>query len=198
MISINNINISNNGLELNINVSTAATYNITSVRLWTEDSFKDYTLAKNLDYKLEQVNNNEIFIVTASEIGLSNFSGIYFIEIKSNEPAEDDCSDCVNPILAVVTNLNQYYRCMTELVLKADICNSNLFSREVCDDNAVNKALSVNLIIDAINQSLELGQFVEAIDLMKKVKKLCNKCTNCKKIIKNTKSCTSCNSYTYS
>lgn len=197
MINVNNISISNDGSKLSININTGNTYIITSIKLWTEDTYKDYNIAKDLSYKLEQVNNKEIFIVEADELGYSSFNGIYFIEITSNQPTEDECVTCSDPILVVVTNLNQYYRCMSELVLKASICTDNLFSREVCDDSAVNKALTINLFIDSVNQCLELGQFIEAIDLMKSIKKLCNKCTNCKTIIKNTNSCTTCNQYIY-
>lgn len=192
MIVINNISINNTGSNLNINISTGSTYIITSIKLWTEDSFKNYNLAKDLDYKLEQINNNEIFNVSATEIGLDSFNGIYFIEIISNEPKIGECDTCFNPTLAVITNLSQYYRCMTELLLQSDLCNVNLFSKEVCDDNIVNKAMTISLLIDGINQCLDLGQFIEAISMLKNIKVLCNKCKNCKKIKKNT-SCTSCN-----
>lgn len=195
MISINNINISNDGSSLNVNISTGVGYIITEARLWTENTYKDYTLVKDLGFKLEQINNKEIFTVTAEEVNLSNFNGIYFLEFETDEPLDEECNTCANPLLVVVTNLNQYYRCMSELVLQADICNTNLFSREVCDDNAVNKALTINLFMDTINQCLELGQFVEAIDLMKNLKKLCDKCKSCKKITKHNNSCSSCNQY---
>lgn len=199
MVNVNNISISNDGTKLNININTGSTYIITSAKLWTEDTFKDYNLVKDLNYKLEQINNKEIFTVTAIELGLSSFNGIYFLELQSNEPIDDECTTCVDPILVVVTNLNQYYRCMSELVLKASICQDNVFSREVCDDSAVNKALTIHLFIDSVNQCLELGQFTEAIDLMKSIKKLCNKCSNCKTIVKNNNnSCTTCNQYIYS
>ncbi len=192
MITVNNININNTGSNLNINVSTGSNYIITSVNLWTENTFKNYSLAKNLNYKLEQLNNTEIFNISASEIGLDNYNGIYFIEIISNEPPSDECDTCLNPTLAIVTNLNQYYKCMTELILEADLCNINLFSKEVCDDNLINKAMTISLLIDGINQCLEIGEFIEAIEMLKNLKKLCNKCKNCKSINKKN-TCTSCN-----
>lgn len=196
MIIINTVNISEGGLKLNVNVSTGIGFNITSVLLWTDETFKDYSKAKNLDFKLEQVNNSEIFIIEPEEVNLTKFDGIYFLEFKTDEPDPGECETCPGTALAVVTNLDQYYRCMSEFILKSDICNTNLFSREVCDDGPVNKAITVNLLIEAINQSLELGQLIEAIDMLKNIKKLCNKCTNCKSIIK-TSSCSSCNTYTY-
>ena len=176
MINVNNINISNDGKTLNINLSTGQGYNITSIKLWNQDTYKNYSLATDLSYKLEQINNKEILIYTKEELNYNSFDGIYFIEIESNEPENNECDVCPNPLLAVVSKLDIYYKCMTELILEADICNANLFSREVCDDNKINKALSVNLFIEAINQSLDLGQFIEAISLLNNLKKLCIKC----------------------
>jgi len=199
MITVNEVNLSNNGDTLYINVSTGVGYNITSIKLWNQDNFKNYETAKDLSYKLEQVNNNEIINYTATEVGYSNFSGIYFLEIETNQPSEDECSDCSNSLNIVLTNLAQYYKCMTELILKSEVCNNNLFSREVCDDNKINEAISVNLFIDAVNQCLELGQFSEAIILFNNLKKLCSKCTNCKTLSSDnrTVACTTCNQYIY-
>jgi len=196
MITINTASISNNGLNLNINISTGNSFIISSAKLWTENTFKDYSKAVNINFKLSQTSNNEVFILSASEVNLDNFNGIYFLEFETNEPNNDECTTCQNPVLVVVTNLNQYYRCMTELILKANICDNNLFSKEVCDDSYVNKALTINLLLETITQCLELGQFIEAIDTIKNIKKLCDNCTNCKTIVKST-SCNSCNSYTY-
>ncbi len=82
MININNLELITNSSQLSIDVETNAGYFISSILLWKMDDFKDYSLAKNLNYKLEQVNNKEIFIVSAQEAGVSIFEDIYFIEIE--------------------------------------------------------------------------------------------------------------------
>jgi len=192
MINVNNINISNDGKTLNINIEVGNTYNITSIKLWNQNNYKDYATALDLSYKLEQINNKEILIFTKEELNYNSFDGIYFIEIQSNEPDNNECELCPNPLLAVISKLDIYYKCMTELILEADICNTNLFSTEVCDDNKINKALSINLFIEAINQSLELGQFIEAISLLSNLKKLCTKCKSCTTITRPN-NCTTCN-----
>lgn len=196
MIIVNNVSIGNNGLSLNINIETGSGYIITSAKLWTEDTFKDSNNFKDLNIHLEQINNKEILIIESSQLGMANYNGIMFLEFKSNEPDSEECSTCSEPIIVVVTDMHQYYRCMTEEILKSDLCNSNLFSSEVCDSNPVNKAITISLVMDAVTQCLELGQFVEAIDLMKKLKKICDKCNSCKKINKE-KTCNSCNTYVY-
>ena len=196
MISVNTININTNADELNIDVSAATGFLVTGLRFWNEENFKDYTTLVNLDYKLENLSENESFTITPNEVGLSSFSGIYFLEFDTDETPMDECQEESDPLLVVVTNLNKYYKCIAELILKSSVCASNLFDREVCDDNEINKAMSAELIMQAILKCLELGQFVEAIELLKKLKLLCKKCSSCNKITKST-TCTTCNSYNY-
>lgn len=193
MIVANNVSINGSG-NLNVNVSTGEGYIITSARLWRKQDFKDYSLSKDFSFKLEQVNNNEIFILEPDEVDLINFNGMFFVEFETDEPDDDECTDCPNPLLVVVTNFTYYYACLTELILAGAACSDNLFSREVCDDNSVNKALSISLLIDGVEQCLELGQFVEANQLLDKIDRLCNKCVACRSI-KKTTTCTSCGSY---
>lgn len=196
MIVVKEASISNNGTSLNINIETAIGYSITSGKLWTEDTFKSDISFIDLSLYFEEINNKEIFTVTTLDLDVNKFNGILFMEFTSNEPSTDECSTCSDPIIVVVTNMDRFYKCMSEEILKSDLCQSNLFSSEVCDSNPVNKAISISLLIDTINQCLELGQFVEAIDLMKKLQKICSSCTSCKSITVSNE-CKTCNSYVY-
>lgn len=182
-ITINNFEIINNGQQLAIDVETDIGYNITSILLWNIDTFKDYTLATNLNYKLEQVNNKEIFIVNANELGLLEFTDIYFIEIESNAPLEE-CSTCLIPALGITYNILPYYQCMLNYLLKAEITDCI-----TCNDlHSKNLLITINLLIDSIEKSLDLGYYMQAIDNIKRLKKLCSlqNCTNCKPITCNT------------
>jgi hypothetical protein len=180
MITINNLKINNDG-NIDVNITAGNTYIITSAKLWTKDTFRDLSLVKDFSFTLEP-----------EDVELSTFNGLFFIEFETDEEIEG----CSNPLLVIVTNFTSYYLCMTELILNSDICVNNLFSKEVCDSNSINKAISVNLLISAIEQCLELGQILEAVELITKIEELCSKCTSCKSTIKTT-SCSSCNSYTY-
>lgn len=196
MIVVKEASISNNGTSLNINIETAIGYSITSGKLWTADNFKSEINFKDLSLFFSEINNKEIFTVTNSQLELSSLNGIFFLEFTTNEPDSNECSTCSDPIIVIVTNMDRFYKCMSEEILKSDLCQSNLFSSEVCDSNPVNKAMSISLLIDTINQCLELGQFVEAIDLMKKLQKICSSCTSCKSITVSN-ACKTCNSYVY-
>lgn len=196
MISVRNIKVNTVSDKIMIDVSAATGYLITGLRLWTEDTFKDATRSKVLDYKLTNLSNQEVFEINPIEAGVSTFSGIYFLEITTNEPNIDPCCPNPVPLLVVVTNLTGYYKCITEMVLKTSFCNSNLFDREVCDDSGINKAMSAELILQTIIKSLELGQFIESIDLLKKLKRICAKCSNCFSPSVNS-NCTTCKTYKY-
>jgi hypothetical protein len=187
MITINNFSIIDNGDKLAIDVETTEGFNITSILLWNMDTFKDYSLAINLGYKLEQVNNKEIFIVSATELGILKFEDIYFIEIESNAPSEE-CYNCLIPALGITYNLLPYYECMLNNLINSEINNC-----KNCE-NFTNKDLliTINLLIDSVKKSIELGFYLQAIANVNKLKKLCslNQCTNCGNLI-----CKSCSQF---
>lgn len=186
-IKINDFSIVNNGLELNISLETALTYNITSVRLWTMNNFKDYTKAISLNYKLTQSSNIESFIVTNTELQLPVFEDILFIEIESNEPLIN-CPTCLIPALGITYNLSTYYNCFLKEILdmnikECDNCN-NLSTKEL--------VLMISLLLDTIEPSIELGFYNQAILNINKLKKICSlkNCNNCKPI-----QCSTCGNF---
>lgn len=188
MIILNNFSIVNDATGLAIDVETNVGFNITSINLWAMNDFKDYTLAKSLDFKLEQVNNKEVFIVNAEEIGLTLFEDIYFIEIESDyEDEEAECTNCTDPALGITYNLSSYYQCILNYYLETDLtCKS-------CKDSYNNEIIiSIALLIEMIQNAIEVGFYTQAIDMVGYLKKLCStkKCNNCKPI-----NCTSCGKF---
>ena len=186
-LTINNFEIINSGQQLAIDVETVTNYSITSILLWNIDTFKDYTLATNLNYKLENINNKEVFIIKASELNILKFEDIYFIEIETNAPTET-CSTCLVPSLGITYNILPYYQCMLNQLLKAEINNCI-----TCNDlQSKNLLITINLLIDSIEKSLSLGYYLQAINSIKNLKKLCGleNCTNCKPV-----TCNSCSQF---
>lgn len=198
MIIINDVSINPEG-NLNVNIETGVGYHIISAKLWTKDTFDDNSLAKDFTYMLNQEEDNdnkEVFILTPGDVQLSSFSGLHFVEFKTDQPEEGDCSECSDSILVSVTDFSKYYKCIAESILKASVCSPNMFSSEVCNSSEVTKAMSANLLLSGIIQCLELGQLYDAIDLVNKLDQLCKNCTSCNSTVKlNKTTCTSCNSY---
>ena len=187
-VVINNFEIISDGQQLAIDVETVEGSIITSIQLWDINTFKDYSLSINLNYKLEQINNKEVFIVSAEELNLYSFKHIWFMEVQSNYEGIEGCTTCQDPALGITYNLQPYYKCMLNYLLdmrKSIDCNStNLYSD--------NLTITVNLLIDSIERSLDIGYYLQAIEMLNNLKKHCNisKCKNCQTVI-----CSSCSKF---
>lgn len=188
MITINKFQIQNNGSELSIDVNTETGSLITSILLWGFNDFKDYTKAHNLNYKLVQSSHQESFIVTATELGLSSFEDIWFIEIQSDYIPADNCGQFLDPALGITYNLQPYYKCLLNRFFEF---NSNPCID--CEHSLIDTLiLSIGLTIDILEKAIEEGYYLQAIDLLKKLKKFCNikKCNNC-----NVVECSTCSKF---
>lgn len=188
-VIINNFSIINNSSDLAINVETNLGFQISNINLWKMNEFKDYSLATNLNYKLEQISNQEIFIVSASELNILKFEDVLFIEITSTFKEEDpDCSNCQTPALGITYDLSNYHQCLLSYFLESDIgtCVD-------CGNKSNNDiVITISLLIEMVENAIEIGYYIQAIDMIKKLKKLCaiKQCKNCKPL-----NCSSCNKF---
>lgn len=187
-VVIKNFEILNDGQQLAIDVETITGSIITSIKLWNIDTFKDESLSIDLDYKLEQINNKEVFIIDAEEVSVYTFTDIWFIEIQSNYEGTEGCTSCQDPALGITYNLQPYYKCMLNYLLESEKSIYNN-STTVYSNNLT---ITVNLLIDGIEKSLDIGYYLQAIEMLNNLKKLCNisKCKNCQTVI-----CSSCSKF---
>ena len=188
MIVINNLEIQDNGQTLAVDVQTEIGSTITSAMLWNMTTFKDYSRAINLDYKLEQLINQEVFEVTAEELQISSFDDIWFIEFQSDYIPEDNCGEFLDPALGITYNLTPYYKCLLNRFFEHQK-NPCVNCNEPFIDELV---LSIGLTLDIVERSIEEGYYLQAIELIKKLKKFCSitKCNNCE-----TVECSSCSKF---
>ena len=188
MIVINNLEIQDNGQNLAVDVQTEIGSTITSALLWNMTTFKDYSRAINLDYKLEQLTNQEVFEVTAEELQISSFDDIWFIEFQSDYIPEDNCGEFLDPALGITYNLSPYYKCLLNRFFEHQK-NPCVNCNEPFIDELV---LSIGLTLDIVERSIEEGYYLQAIELIKKLKKFCSitKCNNCE-----TVECSSCSKF---
>ena len=188
MILLNNFEIINNGSQLAIDVQTNLGHTISSISLWTMPNFKDYSLAISLNSYLLRVNNKEVLIINANNVGISKFEDICFIEITSTFVEPAGSQNCDNPCIGITYNLSKYYTCLLNYLTSLQVtqcidCNKNESKQMV---------ITINMLIDAIMKSLEIGYYSQAIDMVNKLKKLCalKTCDNCPTI-----ECSSCNNF---
>ncbi len=188
MITVNKFQIQNDSTELSIELTTELGSTITSVLLWNMNDFKDYTKAININSKLDQLDNTESFIVTATELDITSFDDVWFIEIQSDFIPDNNCGEFLDPALAITYNLTPYYQCLLDkfLEIKIDDCKN-------CNESFTNDfILTINLLIEMIEKGIEEGYYEQIIGMITKLKKLCSldKCNNC-----GTK-CSKCGTYT--
>lgn len=190
MTTIHNFQILNNGTQIGIDVETEIGYNIESLLLWTRDTFKNYTLSINLTPYLEKIDNRETLIIKVSELGISNIKNIAFIEATSNEPVEDECSSCSNTVLAVAYELSEFYKCLMNSLLS--VKNNKCKDCEGLEGKNFKLVIVIDLLIDTVIKSINVGYFEYAIELIKELQVLCslNDCDDCEDV-----KCNSCNNF---
>ena len=187
-VVINNFEIISDGQQLAIDVETVVGSIITSIQLRDINTFKDYSLSIDLNYKLEQINNKEVFIIDAKEVNVYSFKDIWFMEVQSNYEGIEGCTTCQDPALGITYNLQPYYKCMLNYLLESEKsidCNSTSVYTN-------NLTITVNLLIDSIEKSLDIGYYLQAIEMLNNLKKLCNisKCKGCE-----TVTCSKCSKF---
>ena len=187
-VIVNNFEILNDGKQLAIDVETVEGSVITSIQLWNVNTFKNYSLSIDLNYKLEQINNKESFILSSDEINISSFTDIWFIEIETNYEGNEGCTSCQDPALGITYNLQPYYKCMLNYLLESE--KSSNYTSNICENNLT---ITVNLLINSIEKSLDIGYYLQAIEMLNNLKKICSisKCKNCETI-----TCNSCSKFT--
>jgi len=188
MVKINNFEILEEGGKLAIDVETTVGFSITSILLWDSTTFKDYTAAVDLSYKLVNINNKEVFFVTAIELGITSFDNVNFIEVETNDTTDTSCDTCQLPTLGITYNLAEFKTCLINYILElkntgCPTCNGAMFNDTV---------LMINLLIETIENCFEIGYYTQALDALVKLKKICsfNTCKDCK-----TVACASCNKF---
>lgn len=183
MIKINILQISPDRKTINVSVETSTGNTINSARLWTDQTFKDYTQAVSLNSKLQQTNNKEVFTVGVSDISATTFDGIYFLEFTTtnNNPPANSCTDCDdNILLGVTADLGYFQECLLDNVLEIQYDTS-----DVVNNNQLQEIYNISMLIESICISIKFGYYQQAIDVLNSLRKLCQEdrqCSQCNKL----------------
>jgi|TARA_R110000744_G_scaffold41344_2_gene93650 hypothetical protein len=152
-ITVNTFMVSNDLSTISLDVEVTSGQTVTEILLWDQDSYKDPSSSVDLSSLLTGTTNAEAFDISASDAGVSSFSGIYFLQITTSEP---------EAIIVATFNLTQYYIVQAKLIANIDLsCLS-------CNGNFQN-ALLFDMYLEATKQSLVLGRFQDAIDNLEKL-----------------------------
>jgi len=152
-IYVTRYSVSNDMSTLNLDVTVNTSERVTSIKLTNEKTYRVSYYEKDFSSKLSGTTNQESISISASEVGIVRFDGIYFIEIETSDNAS---------AIVAASNLTQYYIIQAKLVANIDLSCLN------CNTNFQN-ALLFDLYLETLRQSLLLGRFRDAIDYLRKI-----------------------------
>jgi len=127
---------------MNLTITDATT--VSSLKVWTNLTYKDYSLAIDLTSKLTGA-ATETIIISPTDLLISYFDGVYFVE--ANSPTE--ISE------AVTSDLTRYEECILNKVLKSLGCSDciNFINQDLLNAQSVLLTLKTaigNSFIDEI------------------------------------------------
>lgn len=169
MITVNTFQISTDRKSIALQVTVDSGQVVTSLKLWTDSTYKIESQAVNLSSLISGSSNVETITIDASAVsGVSTFDGIYFLEIES-----DDTGDI--PGLVATFSATRLYGVIAQLMANVDLSCLN------CNENFQNASL-LDLYVESVINSIRLGRFRDAIEFFKKINIYeefeCSECKN--------------------
>jgi hypothetical protein len=152
-INVTKFLVSNDLASIDLDVNITVGQTVTQLLLWTEATYKDPSKSIDLSSLIVGSSEVESLTISASNAGVSSFTGIYFVQITTSEP---------EAAIVATFNLTQYYIVQAKLIANIDLSCLN------CNTNFQN-ALLFDLYLEATKNSLILGRYQDAISNLSKL-----------------------------
>tara|TARA_R110000823_G_scaffold65644_3_gene153927 strand:- start:165 stop:743 length:579 start_codon:yes stop_codon:yes gene_type:complete len=152
-INVTKFLVSNDLASIDLDVNVTVGQTVTQLLLWTEATYKDPSKSIDLSSLIVGSSEVESLTISASNAGVSSFTGIYFVQITTSEP---------EAAIVATFNLTQYYIVQAKLIANIDLSCLN------CNTNFQN-ALLFDLYLEATKNSLILGRYQDAISNLSKL-----------------------------
>lgn len=174
MAYISIFKVSQDGKELQLTMQPTSGETFSSLLLWTQDTYKDYSQAIDLTSLISTTSTvSQSIVIADSDIGESFLAGIYFVEITDTSDPAGLCDSCSNVELGVATDLARFSYCLAQYLCDIDLSCAN------CSPN-LSTALTMKMYIDSLRDSLQLGNFITAIDFWVNLDRFCDgECVEC-------------------
>jgi hypothetical protein len=140
--------VSNNLSTIDLDVTVNSGQTVTGLLLWTDETYRDPSESINLSSLIVGGGNIETIEITADDAGVSQFNGMYFLQITTSDS---------EAVVVATFNLTQYYEVQAKLIANVDLTCLN------CNTNFQN-ALLFDLYLEATKQALLVGRFQDAIN----------------------------------
>lgn len=176
MININSVVIDPTATKINVNIDALGLIGVT---FWTWNTYDDPSQGIDLTSLIPAPQgNNYTFVIDVSDVNLTNFNGLFFIEFTFDNLEEIDlCHEEANKRLSVVANLTQYYNCLLDKVLKSDIkgCGQKESNCVECE----NDMMQTHVLLSTLQTAIRFGFFNEAIRIVEVLDDFCEICHSC-------------------
>ena len=161
-MTISEFSISSDKSKLDLTITDAADARV--LRLWTDKTYKDFTVAIDLTAKLTGAATENI-VITLADIGIPYFDGLYFIEVEdSDEIAFEYTSE-----------LTRFDECITNRLGYISSCNE-------CLDGIDEDLLNAHMYLEGLEKALENRYIDDILLFFSVLDKYCdNECNTCGK-----------------
>lgn len=167
MITINSLEISSDTTQLLIQPSTEVGETLVSIY-----AYKKYSNTPPIDLSnliADMVHGT--LTVSATSLGETNLSGIWYIEFNSDATEN-------NQAIGIVANFASYHECLLNKALEIDVkgCEEVVYNGcPECEGNI----LLVSTFLPSLYTAIELGLYDEADDISESLSNMCVTCSTC-------------------
>jgi hypothetical protein len=176
MITINST--INSLTELSVAITTEVGNFITSVVVWRPATYSNVNDAVDISDMIVGTSETESLTVTPEDIGETSFSGIYIIQVTSDEALN-------NTRTIIVGNISLYYECLLRKTLSLQIDGCNQIITDDCS-NCHENTLLTSVFINSMIKAVELQNMNAVIRFAKDLDNLCEFCETCPSPTENT------------
>ena len=148
-ITVNNFAVTNSRRLINLTITVGSGHTVTGLKLYTDRTYKNVSLAQDLSSKLAGTSNVENLVIDPNDTRDNFQDGIYFIEITSS-----DSADSIGT--AATVSLTRFYGITAQLLANVNLSCMN------CNENFQNASL-LDLYVQGMSNALKLGRFRDAI-----------------------------------
>lgn len=145
--------------QLDLTINDAA--DVSALRLWKSNTFKDYERAIDLSSKLTGAATENI-IITPTDLGEIYLDGVYFIEAEDTDEVS----------LAITLEDLKYRECHINNVIENGVCDD-------CLENGSIPLINSHTMLSALQMAVDNFFIDEIILLETQLKKYCDSCDSC-------------------
>lgn len=151
-----------NALRTEIDVTITDAADISSLVLFTNATYKDFSQAIDLSAKLT-ASATETFTITLADLGQAYFDGLYFLEAEDTDEVSN----------AIVGDFTRYDECIINKLSELSICDD-------CLKSSSESLINARTALTSLEKATIQGFIDEAFNIIKILDKFCsNDCKTC-------------------